>query len=222
MTVGTKSLLFGVHNIVLHPIFIAMAWRRLYGFPLDFRLWCCFILHDIGYFGKKDMDGETEGQTHPRLGANIIRKLFGNGWGDFCLFHSRFYSKTNNCPHSKLCTADKLAFCMYPVWLYIFLAKISGELKLYREFSADVCHVDNQQLLTDKEWYHSLKRYTLRVVVSTNKTYKIYANAGRSYHARSSFNNRVLQPSVRGKEKGWYYDRWDLLTSTRRGKQRKS
>ena len=75
MTVGTKSVLFGAHCFFLHPWFVAMAWWKLYGFPWDPRLWFAFGLHDIGYFGKPNMDGE-EGERHPMLGANICGRLF--------------------------------------------------------------------------------------------------------------------------------------------------
>ena len=136
-------------------------------------------MHDIGYFGKKDMDDPGSGQTHPELGAKIVSRLLGDKWGDFCLFHSRFYARSQGRVHSLLCVADKLAFCFYPPRLYIFLARLSGEMKLYREFSADACELENVQQMTDLEWYHGLKRYTLRVVVETNRNYFDYINSSR-------------------------------------------
>ena len=39
MRVGTKSVIFGVHSILVHPFFVAYAWSRLFGFPWDPRLW---------------------------------------------------------------------------------------------------------------------------------------------------------------------------------------
>lgn len=48
MRVGTKSKLFGVHDFVIHTAFLAIAWRRLYGFPRDPRLWLAFLLHGAG------------------------------------------------------------------------------------------------------------------------------------------------------------------------------
>ena len=62
---GTRNLLFGEHQIIIHSLFVARAWWRLFGFPKDLRLWACFFLHDIGYWGKDDIDGE-DGRTHPR------------------------------------------------------------------------------------------------------------------------------------------------------------
>jgi len=79
MTIGTKSLLFGVHQILLHPLFVAAAWKRLYSFPWDPRLWVAFFLHDIGYFGCSDMDRE-EGARHPEWGAALMWRLFDRRW----------------------------------------------------------------------------------------------------------------------------------------------
>ena len=170
MTVGTKSLLFGIHQFALHPLLLALAWRRLYGWTWHPIIWFCFIVHDWGYWGKKDMDGPTEGQTHPELGAKIVRFLFGDKWGDFCLYHSRFYAQANDKKHSQLCVVDKLAFCLYPPKLYCFLANLTGEMKLYKSFSQD-CKEMNVKEMSDLEWYHALKRITLRVTVQTGKTY---------------------------------------------------
>jgi hypothetical protein len=75
MKVGTKSVLFGAHQFVLHPIVLAIAWWKLYGPPLDPRLWVAFIVHDLGYIGKANLDG-PEGETHVELGARIMHFLF--------------------------------------------------------------------------------------------------------------------------------------------------
>jgi len=75
MKVGTKSVLFGAHAWWLHPWFVALAWWRLYGFPWDPRLWVAFFVHDLGYWGKPNMDGE-EGEQHPAFGAWIMAWLF--------------------------------------------------------------------------------------------------------------------------------------------------
>lgn len=75
MKIGTRSILFGAHQFLIHPLFVALAWWRLYGFPWDPRLWVAFLVHDLGYWGKPNMDG-PEGEDHPRLGASIMGKLF--------------------------------------------------------------------------------------------------------------------------------------------------
>lgn len=71
MKIGTKSVLFGAHCFFLHPFFVALAWWKLYGFPYDPRLWVAFIVHDLGYLGKPNMDG-PEGETHVEFGAKIM------------------------------------------------------------------------------------------------------------------------------------------------------
>ena len=146
MRVGTKSVLFGAHCFFLHPWFVAAAWNKLYGFPLDPRLWVAFFVHDIGYIGKPNMDG-PEGERHVELGARIMSYLFdrkenfydvrlGDGtrigrWGQFSLYHSRYYSKANGAQPSKLCFADKLSFPLTPSWLYLPAVTATGEINEY-------------------------------------------------------------------------------------------
>lgn len=130
MKVGTKSLLFGVHQVFLHPWFVAFSWWKLYGFPWDPRLWVAFFVHDLGYWGKPNMDG-PEGEQHPRLGARIMYLLFDHEWSDFCLFHSRFFSRHFGEEPSRLCYADKMAIVVTPWWIYLPLARLSGELDEY-------------------------------------------------------------------------------------------
>jgi len=146
MKVGTKSLLFGCHQFILHPLIVAYGWWKLYGFPFDPRLWVAFLVHDWGYFGQENMDG-TEGSKHPELGAVIMTKLFdlpGHGqkgivvdgvwygpWGTFALLHSRTYSKKAGHPESPLCAADKMFTVVTPKWLWVSLATLSGEMTEY-------------------------------------------------------------------------------------------
>lgn len=75
MRVGTKSVLFGVHCFLLHPWFVFAAWWKLYGFPWDPRLWFAFFLHDLGYWGKPNMDG-PEGEKHVEWAAKMMHKWF--------------------------------------------------------------------------------------------------------------------------------------------------
>ncbi|MDD5323445.1 MAG: hypothetical protein PHD43_23140 [Methylococcales bacterium] len=130
MNIGTRSLLFGVHQVLIHPWFVALAWWKLYGVPLDPRLWVAFIIHDWGYWGQPNMDG-PEGELHPVLGASMMYRWFGKEWSDMCMYHSRFLAKRYNRPYSRLCVADKLAISLTPAWLYLPLAFLSGEIKEY-------------------------------------------------------------------------------------------
>src|SRR5271157_893929 len=84
MKPGTRSLLWGEHQFLLHPLFVALAWWRLFGFPLDPRLWFCFFVHDIGYLGKPNMDG-TEGKTQDRKSTRLNSSHVRNSYAVFCL-----------------------------------------------------------------------------------------------------------------------------------------
>ncbi len=109
MNRGTKSILFGAHQFILHPLLVAAAWWKLYGFPGDPRLWIAFVVHDLGYWGTPNMDG-PEGKRHVELGAGFMRRWVdrfkGSRWHDFCLYHSRSYAKRDGTPCSRLCVAD--------------------------------------------------------------------------------------------------------------------
>ena len=75
MKIGTRSVLYGAHCFFIHPIFVFIAWWKLFGFPYDLRLWVAFFVHDLGYWGKPNMDGE-EGEKHPEFGAIMMHMLF--------------------------------------------------------------------------------------------------------------------------------------------------
>ncbi len=173
MRVGLKSLLGGAHCFALHPFFVAWGWTKLYGFPRDPRLWPAFFLHDLGYIYCHQMDGD-EGEKHVLLGANIMRWLFGPKWGSECIRHSRDWCRRTGLPISRLCLADKLAFVLTPAWLYLPMARWTGELAEYRERSrtrkpgseaytlnefADVNADD------ERRWLRGLQSYTLRWVL---------------------------------------------------------
>lgn len=165
MNVGTKSLLFGVHQVFLHPLWVALAWWKLYGFPWDPRLWVAFVVHDWGYWGCPEMDG-PKGDLHPYKGAEVMLKAFGSEWYNFCLYHSRFLAKQNGTQPSKLCMADKLAVALEPWWLYLPRALASGELKEYmRSAESDGKHGHiNLRRVTPKQWYLSVQKYLRRYV----------------------------------------------------------
>lgn len=161
MKVGTKSVLYGAHCFFLHPWFVALGWWLIYGFPVDPRLWFCFFFHDIGYVGKPNMDG-PEGETHPLLGAAIIRRLFGDKWGDFCLFHSRFYARRSGKRFSRLCVADKMAIVVTPSWLYLPMVRATGELDEYMAIQRESkYHEMGFDHSSPYAWHQSVKRYIL-------------------------------------------------------------
>lgn len=199
LSVGTRSVLFGAHCFALHPLFVALAWFRVYGLRrvpvcpdaatyraagvaldrphrartthlLDPRLWVAFVVHDLGYIGKPNMDG-PEGETHPEFGARIMGALFGSDWHDFALLHSRYYAKRRGLPYSALCVADKLVPALMPAWLYLPMARATGELAEYLSRAAE--RAASNEALSDAErralvsgdasaWFRGLQEYMTR------------------------------------------------------------
>ncbi len=180
--IGTRSVLIGAHCFFIHPWFVAFSWYKLYGFPKDIRLWVAFFVHDLGYWGCPNMDGE-EGELHPYLGANIMHKLFDSNkkylvpgcqceycswvrdenkeWYNFTLYHSRFLAKKNGKQYSKLCVADKLAIINTPSWLYIPMVTLTGEVKEYmKDFNRNCGGSSSETIGNDKYfWYSAVKKY---------------------------------------------------------------
>jgi hypothetical protein len=159
MKMGTKSLLFGAHQFVLHPMLLALAWIVLYGFPFDLRLWFAFFCHDLGYWSATDMDGPS-GEKHPELGAKIMGFLFGQRWYDFTILHSRSYARKMGKPVSRLCAADKLATAITPIWLYVPMVCLTGEITEYiREATGfvSVASVTGDPVV----WFRDMRRYSL-------------------------------------------------------------
>ena len=182
MTRGTKSILFGVHQFMIHPVILFIAWWQLYGFPWDPRLWVAFVVHDLGYWGCADMDGD-EGEKHVYFGARVMSTLFSRrnrwmnkvwgcsfpewyrkhdrwqSWWRFCVNHSRFMATQNNAPVSPLCVADKLVFVIEPWWLYLPRAWLSGELAEY--MAAARVKYAGSGILNDSpmQWHRSTREY---------------------------------------------------------------
>lgn len=162
MKIGTKSVLFGAHCFLIHPIFVFIAWWKLYGFPYDPRLWVAFFVHDLGYWGKPNMDG-PEGETHVELGSKIM-SIFGKKWSEFSMYHSRYYSNKNGAKQSKLCYADKLSFALTPRWLYLPMVNATGEIKEYIEMAQKQETAHWKPVQGQKEWHSQLRQYMINWV----------------------------------------------------------
>lgn len=175
MNVGTRSLLFGVHQFLWHPWTVYRAWLHLYGRPTWRELICIFI-HDWGYWGSPNMDG-AEGTRHPELGARIAGWLLGPEYHDLVLYHSRHYVRERNLGRaassealwlldkiyepvitvepSRLCWADKLSILYDPPVLYITRARLSGEIREYRALAARLRGGDGIPLTaSDWTWFY--------------------------------------------------------------------
>lgn len=166
MKMGTKSVLYGAHCFFIHPWFVALAWWKLYGFPWDPRLWVAFFVHDLGYWGKPNMDGK-EGEEHVLWGAGVMRKLFDRKvyppWRDLCMYHSRYWAKKWRSPPSRLCFADKWAFVITPAWLYLTLVRMTGE---WREYAAAHNHEVGHNSALIEGWYYPSRDYVKRWVLA--------------------------------------------------------
>lgn len=136
LPIGSRSLLFGAHQFALHPLFVALAWRKLYGgWPRRWAEWVAIVCHDWGYWGLGDMDG-AEGERHPRGGADLAHRLCDRGgstrWWQFAAGHTRSFAGLAGIHTSPLMPADKLATVLMPLWLYAALCWLSGEWLEYR------------------------------------------------------------------------------------------
>jgi len=152
MKQGSKSLLFGVHQFLWHPVTVYLAWCHLYGLP-NVRTMMCIFVHDLGYWGRGDMDG-AEGVFHTEKGACMMLP-FGREYAELCLYHSRTYAKAWHVQPSRLCWADKLSICYDPAPFYLFRARLSGELEEYRAEAAQsgICPKD----ASDEEWLRCVR-----------------------------------------------------------------
>jgi hypothetical protein len=166
MRLGTRSIIFGVHHWLFHPLAVALAFRRLEARWPTWREALCIAVHDWGYWGCGDMDG-PEGVQHPRLGGQIAAALLGLDWGEWTVRHSGTYAELFGAQPSELYAADKLSVFEVPEWLYLGLARLSGELAEYRARAAAYhertgrgCPVD----ASDREWFSWLRRYVSRRV----------------------------------------------------------
>lgn len=153
MKVGTKSVLFGAHQFILHPFFLWLAWWKLYYLTFQPAILVAMVVHDLGYIGRGDMDGE-EGKLHPGFGALLMGRLFDvpygeREWYNFTAGHSRFYARLIGIEVSMLMRADKYATCLVPLPLYLALVLASGECWEYVQYHADYHH----KQLTGMKWF---------------------------------------------------------------------
>lgn len=133
MKLGTKALLFGVHQFILHPLAVWLAWLLVYRAVPNIKQSGAIFCHDLGYVACADLDG-PEGRYHPILGATLAGRLFGPEARDLALGHSRTYSQEISIPLSALCLPDKLGgVFLFPAWLYSHLAVLSGEMREFQK-----------------------------------------------------------------------------------------
>lgn len=184
MKTGTKSLLFGVHQFIWHPVTVLLAWIWLYKRFPNWRELICIVVHDWGYWGKTNMDDE-QGENHPYAGAKIAFFLFmDNEYYDLCLFHSRHLSRRLNREPSLLCWADKACIAFEPRWFYLLRARLSGELKEYRKISAETGFLP--LTASNNEWFAWIKDRQVKLGREKRGNAVSYANTIREKDSKCS------------------------------------
>lgn len=168
MSMGTQSVLFGVHQFLWHPLTVAYAWRCLYNRWPNFYQWIAVFCHDIGYLGKHAMDSPS-GQTHPEFGAKVARRLaylaarlrghnqnFASALSeevyDLALCHSTHYAQQKGRAVSMLYLPDKACVLYEPIWFYLLRARLSGELYEYVGRQNHIRWMQGESKLSPREW----------------------------------------------------------------------
>lgn len=135
MKIGTRAILFGVHCFLIHPIVVAIGWRRVHGrWPKDRAEWLAIIFHDFGYLGMPNMDG-PEGRRHPLVSASMVFPMLGDDLKQqnkalkLILGHSRYYCDQTGAKLSALFVPDKICVLYEPRWFYLLRGLLSGEVK---------------------------------------------------------------------------------------------
>ena len=164
----------------------------------------------LATLAKRDMDG-LEGEQHVVLGGRIMGWIFGPEWRDFTLCHSRHWAKRVGKRYSKLCLADKLAFVLTPAWLYLPMARLSGELQEYMRVasSRQLCGniTDFELSLLDSRnprvWLEGLQAYTRGLRESRRLNSKSVHVAVQLATTHSHILVKLATPAGHGKVRPW-------------------
>ena len=137
MKTGTKSLLFGVHQFLLHPVVVTLGWRKWHGrWPRGLAEWVAILVHDWGYWGCDFMDSGA-GADHPQVSATLAAYLLRHNPSArkkavrLILGHSSGFASRRRMPKSALYVPDKLAILFEWKWSYVLRAVASGEIWEY-------------------------------------------------------------------------------------------
>src|SRR5262245_12082195 len=174
MNIGTRTILFGVHQFLWHPFTVYRAWCWLYGRRPNWWQTIAILTHDLGYWGKPNLDGE-EGRKHPYGGAffaewlaegvaNLLRIPnsieYGNATYALALGHSKELCRKRNTIPSLLCWADKACVLFDPPWLYLLRTRLAGELSEFKKNAEpQIGEVADEVWL---DWYRARVRSWIR------------------------------------------------------------
>ncbi|MEW6614008.1 MAG: hypothetical protein AB1401_00830 [Thermodesulfobacteriota bacterium] len=163
MRIGRKSLLFGCHQFILHPIFVLIAWIRLYGWPRNKWIYVGILIHDWGYWFSSGYNSvfDSDFDIHTVWAYSKLLSQDRKA-AEECLYHSRFLAIQRKKTPSRLCWADKMASAIMPSWLWALLAWLSGEGDIYRNNRKYETYRDEKISL--KEWHKEYAKFILPVV----------------------------------------------------------
>ena len=177
MKIGTKSVLFGVHAFWLHPWIVLRAWFLIHGCRPSLAELMAILTHDLGYWGQPNMDGKDGGEKHPEKAAAWWRGRFGqfgNQVAEIILGHSRFHAAANNIELSALFKPDKLATALYPIWIYLLLGNLSGEIKEYMDLRGTEKYPDHQPTAkTQAQWLLEVQGHMALMGIQGEKYYVV-------------------------------------------------
>ncbi len=155
MKIGTKTLLFGNHQFILHPACVYISWVRLYRRLPSWRETLCIAIHDWGYWGKPNIDG-PEGELHPVWAAVWAARHFGPEHWCLISCHSKTLADRRSMAVSRLYLPDKMGAVLPPVWLLTILGRLSGETEEYRHCPK---YADRHRgNMNDREYFNDVKK----------------------------------------------------------------
>ncbi len=107
-------------------------------------------------------------------GAQLLVSRQDLIWGNEAFYHSRFLAKKYGVTPSRLCMADKLAFCFTPWWLYLPMVITTGEIVEYMALAEQrhakgeprYAHVHAGQVFgtSRRRWHAQVAKYMRRYV----------------------------------------------------------
>jgi len=161
MRVGTKSLLVGAHQFLWHPFTVWLSWRKIYGQWPDWKVCVCIFLHDIGYWGKRNMEGT--GNTFLAAGDAPIDENYEDG-----IYHTiggaRIAQNWLDVQPILVDRGYKKKVCLRKAgtkYMFLVLFHSRTYASLYGEEPSDMCWPDKYCVAFDPWWL-----YLPRVILS--------------------------------------------------------
>lgn len=184
-----------------------IAWWKLFGFPWDPRLWIAFVVHDWGYWGKPDMDGE-EGESHPHLGASIMGVFDAHwhgwyGWKHLFLANACNRMFGDGAPGWDFEEHEKRTWYCFAFYHSRFMAK------RYGMWHSKLCVADKLALCLEPWWIY-LPRVILTGEVKEYMAHRLttskYANEPLTAQERDELSRATRRSWFRGMTS--YLRRW--------------